>query len=156
MTIYAEFIEKVENGENFHIDFEQRNMKIGKKYLIKNGVWDTSRELEGIFYYEKPFGVIEVLYNAYKKSTPTERSDNQRRKYFKALSAEEMTDEQLVYGLNRNVAQARLEAYILLAILNGWKWQEEYGSWYWKSKNDPDLIILRSWVDGKEKTNEKQ
>ena len=45
MTIYEELIKRVSNGETFHIDFEKRNMKIGKEFLIKNGEYDTSRVL---------------------------------------------------------------------------------------------------------------
>ena len=30
MTIFKELIEKVSNGETFHIDFEKRTMKVGK------------------------------------------------------------------------------------------------------------------------------
>ena len=45
MAIYQELIERVDNGETFCIDFEKRNMKVGKEYLIKNGEYDVSREV---------------------------------------------------------------------------------------------------------------
>jgi hypothetical protein len=34
MSIYEELINRVSDGESFHIDFEKRNMKVGKDYLI--------------------------------------------------------------------------------------------------------------------------
>ena len=40
MPIYFELIERVDNGEAFHIDFEKKNMKVGKTYLIKDGEYD--------------------------------------------------------------------------------------------------------------------
>ena len=89
MSIYLELIERVDNGETFHIDFEKRNMKVGNDYLIKNGEYDTSRELFPKLYEFHNMNVllhmIRDLYKTYKYSLPSERSDNKRRKYFKAL-----------------------------------------------------------------------
>ena len=45
MSIYLELIERVDNGEAFSIDFEKRNMKVGKEYLIKNGEYDENKRL---------------------------------------------------------------------------------------------------------------
>ena len=152
MTIYKELIERVSNGETFHINFEKRNMKIGKKFLIKNGEYDTSKEL-----FAKDIGwsindildMIHAKYHNYKYSLPSERSENQRRKYFKALPMEELDDFHLFNPIRREPAQARLEGFILCVILNGsFVWDEEkLGKWFWQSKNDPDLVILRSWIE---------
>lgn len=35
MTIFNELVERVSNGETFHIDFEKRTMKVGNGFLIK-------------------------------------------------------------------------------------------------------------------------
>ena len=42
MSIYYEMLERVKNGERFHIDFEKRTMKVGGKVIIDKGEYDTS------------------------------------------------------------------------------------------------------------------
>lgn len=148
MTIYQELMQRVDSGENFYVDFEERTMKVGKQFLIKNGEYDKERTLSC-----KPtmdvMQIIEELYRSYKYSLPSERNSNKRKRYFKALSADEMTDRQLAIGCKRDGAQARLEGFILCMILHGYlQWDEEkLGKWFWQSKNDPDLVILRSWIE---------
>lgn len=156
MPIFVELIEMVENGETFHIDFEKKTMKIGREYLITADKRYTAEELFGKLY-ETPYSLhvvlheISELYKNYKYSLPSERNDKKRRKYFKALSVDELTDEQLMCARQRESAQAALEGFILCSILAGHLvWDEEImGKWFWQSKNDPDLVILRSWIEGK-------
>lgn len=148
MTIFHELMEKVDSGENFYVDFETRTMKVGKQFLIKNGKYDDTRALIGLPK-ENILQTVEELYHSYKYSLPSERNSNKRKKYFKALSADEMTDKQLAIGCKRDGAQARLEGFILCMTVNGYfQWDEEtMGKWFWQSKNDPDLVILRSWIE---------
>ena len=157
MSIYLELIERVDNGETFCVDFEKRTMKVGKDYLIKNGEYDTSRELFNKFY-DEPYSVhvvlhqIRELYRNYKYSLPSERSDNKRRRYFKALSVDELTDEQLMRADKRETTQAALEGFVLCSIIAGHLiWDEEVmgGKWFYQRPSDPDLIILRSWIESK-------
>ena len=153
MSIYLELIERVNEGESFNIDFEKRNMKIGKDYLIKEGKFDESKELiSGPYDMQTTLNMIENLYKEYKYSLPSERSDNKRRKYFKALPMEEITDEQLMVAERREVSQAALEGFVLCMIVSGQLvWDEDVmqGKWFYQSKDDPDLVLLRSWVEGK-------
>jgi hypothetical protein len=156
MSIYYEFIERVSNGECFCIDFENRNMKVGKDFLIKEGMYDSSKELFDDMWKMYDVNVviwfIKELYAQYKYSLPSERSDNKRKKYFKALPMEEITDEQLMAAERREVAQAALEGYVLCMIVSGkliWDEHVMQGKWFWQSKDDPDLVLLRSWVEGK-------
>lgn len=153
MSICTEALERVANGETFHIDFEKRIMKVGRDKVIDNGEYDTSKTLcNGENYSPQALlNTIERLYKTYKYSLPSERSDNKRRKYFKALSVDELTDEQMMFGMTREVAQFTLEAFILCEILSGdFVWDEEtMGKWFYQCPSDPDLIILRSWVEGK-------
>ena len=157
MSIYLELIERVREGETFHIDFEKRNMKVGNEYLIKEGEFDESMELlpslyEDVYSLHVALHMIRELYRSYKYSLPSERSDNKRRKYFKALPMEEITDEQLMVAERREIAQAALEGLVLCLIVSGQLvWDEEImqGKWFWQSKSDPDLVLLRSWVEGK-------
>lgn len=156
MSIYSELIERVSEGESFHIDFEKRNMKVGRDYLVKEGEYDETKELiNPVFkqnYLEDILQGILQRYRSYKISLPSERSDNKRRRYFKALSMEEITDEQLIVAERREVSQAALEGFVLCMIVSGQLvWDEDImqGKWFWQSKNDSDLILLRSWVEGK-------
>ena len=149
MSIFLKGLERVENGERFHINFEQRIMKIGQDRMIDVGEYNTSQVL-----YDNPQSLLDKvreLYITYKYSLPSERNDNKRRKYFKALLIEELTDEQLIYGVKREVAQYMLEAFILCAIINGdFVWDEEtHGKWFYQDKNEPDLVILKSWIEKK-------
>ena len=150
MNIFLKGLERVENGERFHIDFEQRTMKIGQAKVIDNGEYDTSQTLYDVDF-ESPRTLLDKirgLYIAYKFSLPSERSDKKRRKYFKALPIDELTDEQLIYGSRREVAQYMLEAFILCAILNGdFVWDDEiHGKWFYKDKIEQDLVILKNWI----------
>lgn len=150
MSIFLKGLKQVENGERFYIDFEQRTMKIGQDKVIDNGEYDTSQIL-----YDENFDnprtlldKVRELYVAYRFSLPSERSDKKRKKYFKALPIEELTDEQLIYGARREVSQYILEAFILCAILNGdFIWDDEiHGKWFYQDKLEKDLVILKKWI----------
>lgn len=153
MTIYYELIRRVESGEDFHIDFAKRNMKVGKDFLIKDGEFDVSRKLmsmeRDLHGLDDVIKHIEELYQFYKFSLPSERSDNKRKKYFKALSIEEIPDDRLFVAGRREVERARLEGFILCSILTEkFEWDEQkLGKWFYQSKNDSDLVILRNWVE---------
>ena len=150
MTIYEELVRRVSNGETFYINFKNRSMKIGKKFIVADGIYDTERQLIDCERSDTA-GIlrqIESLYANYKYSLPSERSDSKRRKYFKALSMEELTDEQLMVAQRREVAQAKLEGFILCMVLNGkFKWDTEMGKWFWQSRNDQDLVILKNFIE---------
>lgn len=153
MTIYEELIKRVAEGESFYINFKNRALKIDKEFIIADGVYDTSRELirnaECCTDIEYLLTCIDVLYNNYKYSLPSERSDSKRRHYFKTLPADKLTDKQMAIGANREIARAQLEGFILCMILNGkFQWDEsKLGKWFYQSKQDPDLVILRNWIE---------
>lgn len=153
MTIFNELVERVSNGETFHIDFEKRTMKVGNKFLIKNGEYNTSMRLfsmenDSYFTIDIILQMIDCLYKSYKYSIPSKRSDSKRRVYFKAFPMEEISDEELVME-RREILQARLEGFILCMILEGrFVWDEKkLGKWFWQSNEDPDLIIIRKWIE---------
>ena len=150
MNIFLKGLEQVENGERFYIDFEQRTMKIGQVKVIDNGEYDTSQVLydEKIDNPQTLLDKIRELYVVYKFSLPSERSNKKRKKYFKALPIDELTDEQLIYGTRREVAQYMLEAFILCAIINSdFVWNDEiHGKWFYQDKTEQDLVILKKWI----------
>ena len=40
------------------------------------------------------------------------------------------------------------ELYLLCQILGGFRWNPEtMGHWFWQSRTDRDLVILREWVE---------
>lgn len=153
MTIYEELIKRVSDGETFHIDFENETMRVGKTKLIDHGEYDETRTLytKALLEMSDVLSILEDVYENYKYSLPSERSENKRRKYFKALSVDELTDEQIMSGDRRDVAQAALEGFVLCMILEGqFIWDEdEMGKWFYQSNRDPDLVILRSWIENK-------
>lgn len=150
MIVFDELIKRVKDGDSFTINFEKRSLKVGKDWLIKNGETAKGNIICSFRPIVPVMEQIEYLYKNYKYSMPSERSDNKRKCYFKALSAEELTDEQLVCGENREVARAILEGFILCMILKGeLVWNSEWGNWFYQSKTDKDLVILRSWIEGK-------
>lgn len=153
MTIYEELIERVSNGETFHIDFEQQTMKIGKQKIIDAGKFDESRILytKKLLEMSDILSILEDLYDSYRYSLPSERSENKRRKYFKALSVDDIPDELLMIAERREIAQARIEGFVLCMVLEGqfiWD-EEELGKWFYQSDRSPDLVILRSWIENK-------
>lgn len=159
MSIYNELIEMVDNGKTFRIDFENRTMKVGGKYLIKKDIDYTMEDLFGknwqFYEYYDLYSVlrmIRLLYKNYKYSLPSERAENKRRKYFKALPIEEITDEQFMVAEKREIAQARLEGFVLCMIISRQLvWDEDImkGKWFYQTESDPDLIILRQWIENK-------
>ena len=153
MTIYEELIKRVAEGEPFYINFKNRALKIGKEFIVADGVYDAARKLINDAQYDMNMNClldcIDVLYHYYKYSLPSERSDSRRRQYFKALSADKLTDKQMAIGGNREIARAQLEGFILCMIVNEtFTWNEtEMGKWFYQSKRDPDLVILRNWIE---------
>ncbi len=132
--LIIDFLEKVEQGYRASIDLVNKTVKLNGKEIrvYATPVADAYSE-------------IEKLYANFKYSYPSERSYCSHD-YFKALSAEELSLEELVDGEERTLARARLEISLLCWVLNGsLKWQDE-SKWFWQSKVDPELIILKEWV----------
>ena len=151
MTIYEELIKRVQEGESFYINFKNQALKIGKEFVIADGFYDDERTLYTDCEMEMSdvLSFIETLYESYKYSLPSERSDSKRRQYFKALPADKLTDKQMATGERREVARARLEGFLLCMIVDGFfVWDEdELGKWFYQSTRDPDLVILRNWIE---------
>ena len=76
---------------------------------------------------------------------------------FRALPERELSDDDMLYGKRRDPAQIELELYILCQVLLGMEWNEErMGKWFWQSKEDKDLVILKQWIQpGNNPTNNK-
>ena len=83
---------------------------------------------------------IEELYGVYKHSIPSEKTMG-RVPRFKALDESELSDDDMLYGVPREEAERALEK-----AMQGFRMPEDAGSWFWQSKADPDLVVLRSWT----------
>lgn len=144
MTIMETVIDSVSKGSRFKVDFENRDLKVGNKYLIRKG--EVRGETQNEQTERSVLEVIQELYDEYKYSYPSARNIQKRKRYFKCLSVDEMTDEQMIMGEDRELAQAKLETYVLLCILDGsLTWTEDMGTWFWKGNNG--LVLMRKWVD---------
>jgi len=151
-NIFKETCELVEQGARFKIDFTSRTLKVNDNIIIENGWRDEGEAGIDDFQGVPVLQNIEDLYHEYKHSVPTERSESKRFRYFKALKEHELSDEDMLYGISRDLAQVKLELYFLLCVIEGkLVWNEgTMGKWFWQSSDDKDLVILRSWVDKKE------
>ncbi len=145
-NIYKSSVDKVSHGARFRIDFPHRSLKLDGKYIIKDGKYDG--EL-GIDKPDNPLKVITQLFIRYHHSLPSERSESKRHNYFSALPECKLSDEDMLYGEPREVAQIKLELYVLIMILNGWLAWDEFakGKWFWQSPEVKDLIILKEWLN---------
>lgn len=145
-NIYKQAMEAVSNGFRFRVDFPKRSLTIGKRAVINEGVFNGDL---GIAVHPSPLSEIERLFRIYRHSLPSERSESKRRKYFRALSADELSDEDMMFGTPREIAQAELELFILgQIILGNLNWNEfADGHWFWQSKQIPSLILLKEWIN---------
>lgn len=147
-NIWNEAQEKVHNGSTFRVNLEKRDLVIDGKYIIKDG------QYEGCLGYDTNFPVndllvmVEGFYWQYCRSVPSARSEARYRRYFRALPEHELSEDDMLYGENRELAQLRLELYLLIAILNSDLIWDEFakGYWFWQSDKYKSLIILRQWI----------
>lgn len=146
-NIYRNAIKAVENGAKFQINFPERSLKLDGQYVIKNGTFEGDLGIE-LCDERECLSEIEMLYQRYKHSVPSERSESKSRKYFKALSELDLDDDDMMFGERRDKAQIELELYLLCQIILGFKWNTKtMGNWFWQSDNDKDLVILKDWVE---------
>jgi hypothetical protein len=129
MTV-TEFIEKVEDGQPYRINFEKREVRLNG-FLV-----DIDFEL--------PDNVEEKLlelFRNYKYSVPARNSDS---KYFFAFDESHLSTKQLAENEYRYIARAKLEIYVLGLIVNN-KWDFGDKQWYWQSRRDSKLTLFRKW-----------
>lgn len=138
----SDIASKVAEGSRFCVNFEKRTLRVNGKLadLSEVNVLPVSDDIL--------FSTLEGLYVDYKFSAPSERSESHRKCYFKALPEVSLPNSAMLYGERREVARCRLELYVLLMIVSGQlTWHSEWGSWFWQSSIDRDLVILRKWIE---------
>lgn len=146
------YFEAIQHGKKVRIDLEKHSCWIDGKVVIENG--KVIDENISCTYTDLPLEnwmrEIENAYQKYKHSIPSEETDSQRHPYFKALPYEELEDVDMLYGEERASAQQELVFLVFRLSLNpSFHWDEEVmgGKWFWQSKYDKDLVILRSWLE---------
>lgn len=149
MSLYKNLLLGVKNGDSFSIDFNKRTIKVNGKRIELESIVDLISDDDLIDENIKNivsndfYDTVEILYSKYKTSIPNSRN---KKSYFKALDIDNLTDDELIYGLNRNHAQFMLEAYILLYSIqyqDKINWNEN--NWFYQGKSK-DLILLKTWV----------
>ena len=150
--IFTETITKVGQGARFSICFQKRSLKLNGRFIIKEGKYEGELDFEPS---SEPLSEITHLYSRYRHSIPSERSENKRRRYFYALPEHKLSDDDMLYGEPRDIAQIKLELYVLMSILTrSLDWNKiAVGKWFWQSPEEKDLIILKEWIEPKNENN---
>ena len=73
-------------------------------------------------------------------------SDGTLKGYFKALSSDSLTMQELMENMPRPEARMALEGFILLASVNGLIPWHNPKYFFWQSATDPDCIVYRDWI----------
>ena len=148
MTIYDRLVAAAEEGKRVKVDLKSKSLKIGKEMVIDGGKYEG--ELIGDLP-RNAWEMADELFCNYYHSRPGRMSDK-KRSYFAAKSSSEMNDVELACGEPRLVAQAKLEGFILCAVLAGYmNWNPRFGNWFWKSVRYPEFVLLKEWLTLSEK-----
>ena len=134
------------NGAKFLVDFKKRSLKLNDEYLIKDGEVLIERGMP-LYVPENFLFHVRDFYVTYRHSIPSERSESRNWNYFMALPERELSDQDMLYGRYRETCRAELEVYILCCMIEGAKWDESWGKWFWHDTDEPNLILLRTWFE---------
>lgn len=142
MTIYDRLVNHVTDGGQYKVDLVEKNLRLGKELVVNEGKFEG--ELIGDLSVN-PWEMLERLYDNFYHSRPSAWADK-NGKYFKAKPGEDMDFVELAQGEPRHIAKAKLEGYVLCAVLAGLlRWNPLYGNWFWRSPQHEDLRLLKVW-----------
>lgn len=141
--LYSTAIRRVQRGQQFRVDFRRRNLVVGGHYLMRGGHYEGTLGVEPM-QPDEFLSRVEGLYACYKYSVPSARSEARHRRYFRALPLDKLPAEDVMYGMPREEARVRLEAFVLCCIVNG-SYHVPTGKWFWQSDDDRDLVLLAVW-----------
>ena len=133
------------DGRNVQTDMNTMSIWIEGKKVMSRGAECTGFPSMGT---RDILNRIEKeLYPLYKHSVPTEKT---RKAYFKALKLSELTNDDMCFGQPRYTAKARLEAFLICAVLSGaFRWEDidpEGRMYFWRSARDRNLVILKETI----------
>ena len=126
MTLYDHLIQTCQRCaqgeipyERITIDLNTRSILLGDMLLLDHGVPTSVTPRQELICFEgDPYAEIERLYAQFKRSVPV-RMERVNKGYFKALSSDALTMEELENNLPRTEARIRLEGFICLASCAG-------------------------------------
>lgn len=147
-TIYDYAYHKVEAGADFKVDFIRRRVEVDGEVLIDNGKYEGELGVPMCAKFSDVLYDICDLYELYKRSTPTERSERKKHTYFYALTSDEIIKEYgWLLGCNRDIVQFHLEFMFLGYVLTGQlTWQPEWTGYYWRPSKESTLRIQKEWI----------
>lgn len=145
-TIKESVLNAIENGARFRIDFKERTLKVGGKLIIDHGKYDGVLDDVSYDSFDDMVPDLEGKYQVYRHSVPSERTESKRNTYFEALPADNLTNEELTFGVQREAAQFDLEFAVLAGIINGTITRDSFTGWFWVSESEPDFVILKNWI----------
>ena len=142
MELYDEIINSVSSGSVFNVDLKKKVLQLDKNNIPLDNINVNISSSEDML------STIHKLFERYKYSVPSERSEGKRRRYFKALKLSEIEYDDFMFGEGRDAAQIKLELYVLLSsIYHKDFWEEIFKEqFFYQSDKDRDLIILKDWV----------
>lgn len=142
MELYDEIINSVSSGSVFNVDLKKKVLQLDKNNIPLDNISVNISSSEDML------STIHKLFERYKYSVPSERSEGKRRRYFKALKLSEIDYDDFMFGEGRDTAQIKLELYVLLSsIYYKHFWEEIFKEhFFYQSDKDRDLIILKDWV----------
>ena len=142
MELYDEIINSVSSGSVFNVDLKKKVLQLDKNNIPLDNINVNISSSEDML------STIHKLFERYKHSVPSERSEGKRRRYFKALKLSEIEYDDFMFGEGRDTAQIKLELYVLLSsIYHKDFWEEIFKEqFFYQSDKDKDLIILKDWV----------
>ena len=142
MELYDEIINSVSSGSVFNVDLKKKVLQLDKNNVPLDNINVNISSSEDML------STIHKLFERYKYSVPSERSEGKRRRYFKALKLSEVEYDDFMFGEGRDTAQIKLELYVLLSsIYHKDFWEEIFKEqFFYQSDKDKDLIILKDWV----------
>ena len=142
MELYDEIINSVSSGSVFNVDLKKKVLQLDKNNIPLDNINVNISSSEDML------STIHKLFERYKYSVPSEKSEGKRRRYFKALKLSEIEYDDFMFGEGRDTAQIKLELYVLLSsIYHKDFWEEIFKEqFFYQSDKDKDLIILKDWV----------
>lgn len=146
-TLYEEVIEQVSQGACCHVDFKKRTIRLNNKDINIEGELGV-----GVFAdLDEWLDEAEGLYDEFRYSKPTQRSMKRERKSkFRGLTVDQLVaqcgHDALNNPISRDMAQAKLEVFILLSLIQGTFNPDELFAkdWFYQGA-DKSFIIRKDW-----------
>ena len=149
--ILITLLTEVLNEQPCYTNVKSRDIKIGAKYLIKGGeVCDGYMVDAPKMALDEILEEIEDFYiKKFKVSRPTTKEVNRRVNIFRAKKIDELSQEEYITGLDRNLCRLILEGTLICRLVDGsiyWDSEIMGGNLYWQSKRDSELVLFRKYL----------